>query len=104
MKKTIGKRAMLSQDNAKSMDLWSTKITTNEGTGFFISKTLDVYKKTLNHGFIHLLERDGDMLSLDSTHNTCTCQDNKYSSLCIIVARCIDTGKGKPLVWIFTRS
>ncbi|KAI7880294.1 uncharacterized protein EV154DRAFT_555341 [Mucor mucedo] len=95
MKKTIRKRAMLSQDNAKSMDLWSTKITTNEDI---------IMVSFMSEWQLKLLERDGDMLSLDSTHNTCTCQDFKYCSLYMIVARCSDTGKGKPLVWIFTRS
>lgn len=50
------------------------------------------------------MKRDGDMISLDSTHKTCTYQPNKFCYLYTIVARCNDTGKGKPLVWMFTNS
>lgn len=44
------------------------------------------------------------MISLDSTHKTCTYQVNKFCYLYTIVARCKITGKGKPLVWMLTNS
>lgn len=50
------------------------------------------------------MRKDGNLISLDSTHKTCVYSHKKFCYLYTIVARCEVTGKGKPLAWMFTNS
>ena len=51
-----------------------------------------------------VLQKYGQMLSLDSTHKTCISPESKQCYLYTIVVKCGDTGKGFPVGYMITNA
>ncbi|KAF7725273.1 hypothetical protein EC973_000283 [Apophysomyces ossiformis] len=125
---SLKRKAHLSPMLDDSFQLWGSRITQQDG--MFIYKRMDRYASGMfAFGFLSLwqlsvsvtvdktlinsittilnkqmLRKHGDIVCLDSTHNTCTDGTQKNCQLYTLVALCRDTGKGAPLAWLITNS
>lgn len=112
MQKVLDRRAKLDPKFARSLELWGVKIQNDNEpiNGFWMERNMELYEcgmfvvAFLSQWQLKILRQEGDMVCMDSTHNTCIDGTSKYCYLYTLVVRCRVTGKGKPVCWMITNS